>query len=203
MMKSNSNRKCIISAAMRLFGRCGYFQTSVGDIAEEAGMLKGNIAYYFKTKPELLESVLNKRRKMVFKRLESDGTANISAAEAISRLIAMVESSAEEMAASGCPVGSLAGELGKGGGELHTSAAALLLEIQEWLAAQFSRELPGIRAADAAEHLITLLQGAAVIALAHRDPDVVKRQMRIARQWLGDVLPGQNRDGALCLAVVS
>lgn len=202
-MKSNNNRKCIISAAMRLFARRGYFQTSVGDIAEEAGMLKGNIAYYFKTKPELLEDVLKARRGMLFARLESEDSGSVTAAEAISRLIAMVESSAEEMAATGCPVGSLAGELGKDDNILHSSAAAPLIEIQQWLAGQFRRELPDASAAEAGEHLLCLLQGAAVIALAHRNPDVVKRQMKVARQWLVDVLPKQDPDDAPFLAFIN
>ena len=92
------------------------------------------------------------------------------------------------MAASGCPVGSLATELGKLDGQLHQAAAGLLLGLLGWLRQQFRRALPAASADECAEHLLSVLQGAAVLAQASRDPAIVRRQVAASRAWLAVVL---------------
>ena len=42
-----------VQTALQLFMERGYAETSIGDVAEQAGLLKGNLSYYFKTKAEL------------------------------------------------------------------------------------------------------------------------------------------------------
>ncbi|MCB1633395.1 MAG: TetR/AcrR family transcriptional regulator, partial [Xanthomonadales bacterium] len=185
---SSANRDCIVTSALRLFARRGYTRTSIGDIADEAGMLKGNIAYYFKTKPEILAGVIDERRRRIMARLNAD--AGESAPDAIKRLIVLVESSADEMARTGCPVGSLAGELGKHDEALRARAAGLLVHIQTWLEQQFSRIQTPPAAQASAEHLLTLMQGSAVLAHAHGDAHIVRKQMAHARQWLDEVVQG-------------
>lgn len=189
-MKSNPNRECIVAAALRLFARRGYARTSIAEIAEEAGMLKGNLAYYYRTKPDLLTDVVVERRRRIMARLEPDGANEGQPRETILRLVAMVEWSAVEISRSGCPVGSLSGELGKDDDALHAHAAGLLVGIETWLTTHFTRALPPDAARASAEHLLALMQGAAVLAHAHRDPAIIMRQMIVARNWLDGLLPG-------------
>lgn len=48
----------VLEAACRIFARQGYGNTNVEDIAKEAGIAKGTIYLYFKSKEEVLAAVL-------------------------------------------------------------------------------------------------------------------------------------------------
>jgi len=51
--KKRKTRKAILDAAIKLFSRNGYENTRVEDLAQEAGIGKGTIYGYFKTKSEI------------------------------------------------------------------------------------------------------------------------------------------------------
>jgi AcrR family transcriptional regulator len=185
-MNAVSNRDRLIEVAMRLFQQRGYGQTSLSDVAQDAGMLKGNVAYYFKTKSELLQAVLQNRQALLIQAL-SGGEADPAEPEvALGRLLGHVRSQAGELVQWGCPVGSLATELGKG--NASPDAAALLTSIETFAALHLARRLPSSQARLCAEHLLVVLQGAAVLAQARRDPSVVHRQVDSAAVWLQTVL---------------
>jgi AcrR family transcriptional regulator len=48
----------ILEAARRIFARLGYAATNVEDVAKEAGMAKGTVYLYFKSKEEVFAAVL-------------------------------------------------------------------------------------------------------------------------------------------------
>src|SRR5579862_4294626 len=48
----------ILEAARHIFARLGYAATNVEDIAKEAGMAKGTVYLYFKSKEEVFGAVL-------------------------------------------------------------------------------------------------------------------------------------------------
>src|ERR1700689_4056784 len=48
----------VLEAARRIFARLGYAATNVEDIAKEAGMAKGTVYLYFKSKEEVFAAVL-------------------------------------------------------------------------------------------------------------------------------------------------
>lgn len=54
----SEKKKQIMEAAMRCFSRKGYEATSIQEIAQELGMAKGSLYFYFKSKEELLLSVI-------------------------------------------------------------------------------------------------------------------------------------------------
>jgi TetR/AcrR family transcriptional regulator len=49
----------IVAEAVRVFAECGYEGTSIATIAENAGLSKQNLMYYFPTKQALYERVLD------------------------------------------------------------------------------------------------------------------------------------------------
>jgi len=51
-------QQAILTAARRLFGNLGYAATSIADIAEDAGTSKAAVFYYFHSKEDLLEALL-------------------------------------------------------------------------------------------------------------------------------------------------
>ncbi|MFC3682263.1 TetR/AcrR family transcriptional regulator [Hydrogenophaga luteola] len=185
-MNTQSNRERVIDVAMHLFQQRGFGQTSLSDVAQDAGMLKGNLAYYFKTKSELLQAVLQTRQAALIQALSGNESDLVEPEEALGRLLAYVRNQASDLVQWGCPVGSLATELGKGGAA--PEAAALLTSIEAFAAHHLARRLPEHQARLCAEHLLAVLQGAAVLAQAHRDAAVVHRQVDAAADWLQAVL---------------
>ena len=51
-------RKLIIDAAMVLFAEKGYYNTSINEIAKNAGISKGLVYNYFKSKEDLLKKIM-------------------------------------------------------------------------------------------------------------------------------------------------
>ncbi|CAM2903602.1 TetR/AcrR family transcriptional regulator [Skermania piniformis] len=52
------SRQAVLDAARRLFGSRGYDATSLQQIADELGMRKANVYYYFRTKEAILDALL-------------------------------------------------------------------------------------------------------------------------------------------------
>lgn len=57
-MRSGVRRDDLIEAAARVFAAKGYSNTSIQDIADEIGLLKGSLYYYIDTKEDLLFEVI-------------------------------------------------------------------------------------------------------------------------------------------------
>lgn len=66
--KSAISAAQIVAAAKRVIARKGYGQTSLKDIADEAGMSKGAIHYHFPTKEALVAQVLEAATEAVAER---------------------------------------------------------------------------------------------------------------------------------------
>jgi len=59
-MKRDEKREMIITAAGKVFGRHGFKETRMEKIAGEAGMGKSSLYYYFLSKEELFEAVVER-----------------------------------------------------------------------------------------------------------------------------------------------
>lgn len=60
-----TTRERIIDSAARLFNSRGYHQTSIIDIAQEAGVAKGSVYYHFPSKDQLLVSVIEEGVRLI------------------------------------------------------------------------------------------------------------------------------------------
>lgn len=58
-------RNQLLDTALRLFGENGVENTSIKDIAEEAGVAQGLVYHYFRNKEDLLVEVLQRRSPML------------------------------------------------------------------------------------------------------------------------------------------
>ncbi|HEY8877092.1 MAG TPA: TetR/AcrR family transcriptional regulator [Roseateles sp.] len=193
MTETSATRDRVVAAASRLFATRGFAATSIADVAEASGLLKGNLAYYFKTKQRLLEAVVEARAKALWDELVAPAQPGEDSRATVGRLLDHVRASADELAQYGCPVGGLATELGKTDEAQHANAASLLLNLEAYLREAFARTVPDDDAERLAEQLLARLQGAAVVAQARRDPGVVHRQVDEAAAWLDTVLPAAKR----------
>lgn len=68
--KSEETREHLLATAIQLIAKKGLAGTSFTEIAEAAGVSKGGISYYFESKDELLQSVLDRSCEVMEKRVK-------------------------------------------------------------------------------------------------------------------------------------
>jgi len=69
--KNTKSKNQMIEAAERLFSERGYQQTSVDDICEEVGVAHGLFYYYFDSKEDIIEAIIERMVKEIEKKLKS------------------------------------------------------------------------------------------------------------------------------------
>ena len=67
----NNKYHLILDAAIEVFARQGFYQSTVAQIAREAGVADGTIYLYFKNKDDILVQFFNYRTKQVFDRFRA------------------------------------------------------------------------------------------------------------------------------------
>ncbi len=82
-----NKRDEILQEAGKLFRRKGFNGTSMQDIASEVGILKGSIYYYFNSKNEIFQEVLNRGISPILKKAELVMGKNISPSDKMRELI--------------------------------------------------------------------------------------------------------------------
>ena len=70
--KTNDKYHRILEAATKVFAEQGYFQSTVAQIAKEAGVADGTIYLYFKNKDDIMVQFLNYKIKKVFARFRQE-----------------------------------------------------------------------------------------------------------------------------------
>ena len=186
MMSKVTTRGDIVKAADDLFYRCGYEHTSFADIAGVVKISRGNFYYYFKTKDQILDAVIDARlveRRAMLERWEAKGK---TPEERIRCFIDILIVNGEQIKQFGCPVGTLASELAKLGHDARGDANRLFSLFRTWLRRQF---VALGRKADAdalALHLLARSQGVAALANAFRDDRFIRREVQEMYAWLRD-----------------
>jgi AcrR family transcriptional regulator len=178
-------RERLIASARELLHREGAAGPTLAEIAAAADVPPGNVYYYFKTRDELVQAVAEAHAHDVaelLSQLDARPTPR-------SRLKGLAESwtrNSKIVVEHGCPLGSLAHDLGRCDGELAPAGAEPLRAIVQWSERQF-REM-GLRdARGLAETFISTIQGAALLANAFSDERVLKQQVRRIERWLDDL----------------
>ncbi|XID92470.1 TetR/AcrR family transcriptional regulator [Paenibacillaceae bacterium WGS1546] len=70
-MAMQDKKKQILDAAIHCFARKGFNATSIQEIADEIGMAKGSLYFYFKSKDDLLVSIIDYYSEMMFEQMET------------------------------------------------------------------------------------------------------------------------------------
>jgi AcrR family transcriptional regulator len=176
-------RTKLIQAAVSLAYEKGFGNTSLADIAAEAKVPLGNVYYYFKSKDDICDAVVEQRLqefemlRQVWEQAES----------AKGRLCACVNTTLENkeiLARGGCPVGTLSSELAKTGGASSHRADLPLAKLLAWIEVQFRVLGKMSSARGLAIHLLSALQGMAVLAHSLHDPDIVVTETRRLHEWI-------------------
>src|SRR5258707_7238005 len=117
-------RTRLIETATKLAYERGFRETSLADIAEAARVPVGNVYYYFKTKEELAEAVVERRLEEIrADRTEWDRLS--SPKERLVAFVGSVQANQEQLARGGCALGGMCTELHNEGGALAERSAEL------------------------------------------------------------------------------
>ena len=190
--KSERTRQRIVEAANRLFYHKGYNQTSFSDVVLAAGVPRGNIYYYFRTKDEILEAAIRYRTERIAQMLDGWTGTYRTPIERLHRFIDILSDSAESIMRYGCPMGSLNTELGKDQGELQEQAENLFKVFESWLTDQFAELGYAGRARELALRLMSRGQGISLMAHVHDDPGFLRREKEHLGRWLDQLAEGND-----------
>jgi TetR/AcrR family transcriptional regulator, transcriptional repressor for nem operon len=175
-------RERLTTAARRAVYERGVEATSIADIARAADVPIGNVYYYFKTKNELVAEVVAHYRGV-----SREMTASLERRRSPkARLRGLVDAwiaQRDELAAHGCPIGTLCTELDKGASANTVDAADVLGSWLGWMERQF-RDMGRPEARGLAVALLSAYQGVSVLANALDDPSLIAAEGRRLKHWI-------------------
>ena len=181
-LKAN-NRTRLLQAAEKVTYRHGFGNTALADIAEEARVPLGNVYYYFKTKDQIGNAIVELRVSR-FKNLLQDLNKASSPKERLCGFVDIKIKNREALARSGCPVGTLCSELQKYGGAAAKKSRVLFAEALVWMEKQFEAIGKGADSRGLAVHLLSATQGVSVLAHTFHDPTMIATEAERLKQWI-------------------
>jgi TetR/AcrR family transcriptional regulator, transcriptional repressor for nem operon len=189
------NRTRLLQAAEKVTYRHGFRSTALADIAKEARVPLGNIYYYFKTK-DAIGNALVERRVSRFRRLLQELDKADSPKERLCGFVQIKINNREELARSGCPVGTMCSELHKHGGAVAKKSTVLFAEALAWMETQFKALGKGDDSHGLAVHLLSATQGVSVLAHTFHDPGLIEMEAARLKQWIRALETEDNHSGA-------
>jgi TetR/AcrR family transcriptional repressor of nem operon len=186
MTRINTKRTRLTAAARQLIHATGYTQTTLADIAQAAKVPLGNVYYYFKTKQDLAQAVIEEQLHE-FKELSTELDKKSDPHARIDGFLNMLVLESKAIAAHGCPIGGLCTELNKSDEQLAKKANALMQAQLDWLTRQFRQMGKAEEASELSLQLLAQLQGATVLAHVFKDPNMFTRQVANAKSWLYEI----------------
>ena len=182
--KGEVNRQLIIDSANQLFYQKGYNQTSFSEIADAAGMPRGNFYYYFKSKDEILDAVITDRIERMRQRLAEWDKEYSTPLEKLHRFIDILLNSEQDAMRYGCPMGSLSVELGKTQLEQQARVKDMFDIFLEWGTSQF-KALGTKQPRTQALHLLASMQGTLLVANTYSDVSFLRQEAAQLKKWVG------------------
>src|SRR6202162_2959542 len=149
-------RSRLVSAAVGLAYQNGFGATSLADIAREAEVPLGNVYYYFKTKNEIGDAIVELRLEKLFAQRQRWSEA----ASPKDRLCACVQAVFENkdcLEQLGCSGGTFWFDVHKAGGSDATTASEIFAQHLAWIESQFRALGKGKDSNGLAVHLLSAL----------------------------------------------
>ncbi len=180
------NRERIVEAANRLFYEKGYNQTSFSDIANAIDISKGNMTYHFRSKDELLHAVLVHRIGEIEAEIQEWKEACPDPVDRLKRFVKMLLNEADNLVRYGCPMGSLNVELGKDQRNLQKESRQMFDLFRQWLDEAF-RQMGHEDHHQKSNHLLSMAQGAALMAYVYSDKELLDDECRYMIEWIDEM----------------
>lgn len=177
------NRQRIIEAANHLFYIKGYNQASFADLADELGISKGNLHYHFRSKDDLLEAIIALRMQSIENNLAQWDDEFPHPKDKLRRYAQILLNEETNLVRYGCPLGSLNMELGKTQQGLRDRSRDMFDLFQHWLDKAF-QQMGCKDSRTLSTHLITMVQGAALMTFVYADGDLLKSEHNKILEWI-------------------
>ncbi len=184
--KGDLNRQRIVDAADKLFYARGYNQTSFRDISDITGIPRGNFYYYFKTKDDILDAVVDSRLKY-YRDMLAGYEAEVADPRArVMALAGVMQTFEDGVIEVGCPIGTLTSELAKDDPNLQRRSRQVFELLRDWITAQFN--MLGLdRSKELALDMLARMQGVSVMACAFKDRDYLRRGLGDLKTWINNL----------------
>jgi AcrR family transcriptional regulator len=182
-MQNTDKRTRLIHSALTLVYRHGFKEARLTDIAADANVPPGNVYYYFKTKEAIGAAIVDERLSQI-KAVQQKLDASESPRERLCAFVQMTFNNRSMLARSGCPVGTLCTELHKEYGPLAKRSTVLFEQLLAWLKTQFDALGMGAESQGLAVHLLSALEGIAVLAQSLSDPEIVIMETERLQRWI-------------------
>jgi TetR/AcrR family transcriptional repressor of nem operon len=176
-------RSRLVSAAVGLAYQNGFGATSLADIAREAKVPLGNVYYYFKTKDEIGDAIVELRLAQLSARRQRWNEAG-SPKDRLCACVQDVFENKDFLAQRGCAVGTFCSELHKAGGSVATRATEIFAQHLAWIESQFRALGKGKDSSGLAVHLLSALQGVSILAHAFHDTGLVAAETKRLKSWI-------------------
>ena len=177
------SRTRLLLAAEKTAYRYGFSNAALADIAKEARIPLGNVYYYFKTKDEIGDAIVDLRLSRFRKLLQEFDKAG-SPKDRLCAFVQIKIKNREGLASGGCPVGTLCTELQKHGGPAARKSRALFGAALAWMEAQFCALGKGSASRSFAVHLLSATQGVSVLAHTFHDPALIDLEAGCLQRWI-------------------
>lgn len=177
------NRTRLLQAAEKTTYRYGFGNTAIADIAKKARIPLGNVYYYFKTKDEIGDAIVELRVSR-FRKLLQEFDKESSPKDRLCAFVKIKIKNREELARNGCPVGTLCSELRKLGGTAAGKAKILFATALEWMEKQFRELGKGDESRGLAVHLLSATQGVSVLAHTFHDSGLIQMEASRLKTWI-------------------
>ena len=161
----------LIDAAMLRFHHHGVAASSLASVASDADVPAGNVYYYFQTKDQLTDAVVDRWCD----RAAAGLAAHDSIPDPLDRLRAFIAGAgtrAQAYTDHGCPLAAIA-----------THSGRPLDLVRAWIADQFAALDPASAQARA-DFAFASLQGSFALAFAAHDPAIIAHSVAQLRDWI-------------------
>jgi AcrR family transcriptional regulator len=176
-------RTRLIQAAVNLAHRRGFEHTTLVEIARAAKVPPGNLYYYFKTKGEIADAIVEQRLSELSAVQQELGRIQ-DPRERLCSLVRLRRINLETVSKYGCPVGTFCSELNKDGSQPAKNASKIFSNFLDWIEAQFQEFCSKAEARGHAVHLISVLQGVTVLASCTKNPDFIVMETNRIENWI-------------------
>jgi TetR/AcrR family transcriptional repressor of nem operon len=199
--RAKVTREKVVGEAGRLFALKGYHDTKLEEVLHGAGVTTGAFFHHFKGKEDLAFAVIDRhmaRRRELLDRIEQSLPAagdDGPLAPVFRRLDAIAEMvRRREHSRGGCVIGNLSTALS----DTHDGFRRRLAECFDEMAREFQPHLdaagvsthyaPGAGAAELARFIVSVIEGAIMLARARRDRRLIARQFDVLKEHLRQTL---------------
>ena len=177
-------RERLIIAACQLFYQHGVERTTLAEIAELADVPLGNVYYYFKTKNDLIATVLEVQSGQIASTVGTIESDHLCPKERLKALVTQLAEHREMIGLYGSPLGSLCSELTKRSDRPNVAATGLVRQVLVWAEGQFKQMGLSRDADDLAVELLAACEGIALLANVLSDPGILPTMVQRINHWI-------------------